>query len=165
MQSGAASAAPLIQAPGSIWNPSTRKEGMYTASCHCGAVTLEMQRKPRKMTQCNCSLCKRYGALWAYFQRKTIRIQAQPNALDVYSWGDQRFEFFRCSICGCVTHYERTRKRTDASDMGAINLRNIDDPDIVANVPIRLLDGASSWKVLSEHPQPYLLRSPTMDSE
>jgi hypothetical protein len=44
--------------------------------------------------------------------------------------------------------------------MGAVNLRNIDDPTIVANVPIRLLDGASSWKVLHAAPQPHLLKSP-----
>jgi len=44
--------------------------------------------------------------------------------------------------------------------MGAVNLRNIDDPAIVAGLPIRLLDGASSWKVLDEAPQPHLLRSP-----
>ncbi len=43
--------------------------------------------------------------------------------------------------------------------MGAVNLRNIDDPAIVAHVPIRLLDGASSWKVLDEYPQPNLLQS------
>lgn len=136
---------------------------MYTASCHCGAVTAEMLRRPRKLTQCNCSLCRRYGALWAYFQRKSIRIKAKPKALEVYTWGDKRFEFFRCSTCGCVTHYERTRKRPDASDMGAINLRNIDNPVIIANVPIRLLDGALTWKVLNENFQPHLLRSPGLD--
>jgi hypothetical protein len=43
--------------------------------------------------------------------------------------------------------------------MGAVNLRNIDDPGIVAHLPIRLLDGASSWKILAEAPQPYLLQS------
>ncbi len=134
---------------------------MYTSSCHCGAVKLEMQRKPRKLTQCNCSLCRRYGALWAYFQRKSIRVQAEPNALERYTWGDRRFVFFHCSICGCVTHYERMSKREDASDMGAVNLRNIDNPTIVSSVPIRLLDGATSWKVLNEFPQPYLLGSPS----
>jgi hypothetical protein len=49
--------------------------------------------------------------------------------------------------------------------MGTINIRNIDDPEIVTNVPIRLLDGAYSWKVLDENPQPYLLRSPSMNAE
>jgi hypothetical protein len=133
---------------------------MYTASCHCGVVRLEMQRKPRKLTQCNCSLCRRYGALWAYFQRKRVRVLVSRSQLDAYSWDDKRFEFFRCAACGCVTHYQRTDRRADGSDMGAVNLRNIDDPAIVAHLPIRLLDGASTWKVLDEAPQPNLLRSP-----
>jgi hypothetical protein len=133
---------------------------MYTTSCHCGAIKLELQTRPRRLTQCNCSLCRRYGALWAYFQRKRVRVLAKRSQFAVYSWLDKRFQFFRCATCGCVTHYQRTQRRPDGSDMGAVNLRNIDDPAIIANVPIRLLDGAASWKVLSEAPQPYLLRSP-----
>ena len=138
------------------WEPET----MYTASCHCGAIVLEMQRKPRKLTQCNCSLCRRYGALWAYFQRKSLRVIGENKALEVYSWNDKRFNFFRCATCGCVTHYERTTRRADGSDMGAVNLRNIDEPAIIENVPIRLLDGALTWKVLNESLQTYLLQSP-----
>lgn len=133
---------------------------MYTATCHCGAITLEMQRKPRKLTQCNCSLCRRYGALWAYFQRKSIRVLAAEDALENYVWRNGRFNFYRCATCGCITHYQRTRKRADGTDMAAVNLRNIDDPEIVAQVPIRLLDGASTWKVIAEARHPYLLQSP-----
>ncbi len=133
---------------------------MYTASCHCGAVKLEMQRKARKLTQCNCSICRRYGALWAYFQRKSIRVHAAEDSLKSYAWLNRKLVFFRCAVCGCVTHYERSDQRADGSDMGAVNLRNIDDPALIAELPIRLLDGASSWKVLGEAPQPYLLRSP-----
>ncbi len=138
---------------------------MYTASCHCGAVTLEMQRRPRKLTQCNCSLCRRYGVLWAYSQRKSVRVLANRNALETYSWGRKRFEFFRCKTCGCVTHYERKNKYDDGSDMAAVNLRNIDDPAIAAGLPIRLLDGASSWKAIDESVHPYLLRSPDDSSQ
>jgi len=133
---------------------------MFTASCHCGSVLVEIQRKPKKLTQCNCSLCRRYGVLWAYFQRKSIEILATPKSLDVYSWLDKRFEFFRCAKCGCVTHYFRTQKHQDATDMSAVNMRNIDCPEKITDVPIRLLDGASSWKVLGQSPQPYWLCSP-----
>lgn len=133
---------------------------MYTASCHCGTVKIELERKPRKLTQCNCSICRRYGALWAYFQRKRVSVLCKKSALKKYSWGRKRFEFYHCARCGCVTHYERTDKRRDGSDMGAVNLRNIDDPAIIARVPIRLLDGAGNWKVLEDAPQPCLLRSP-----
>jgi hypothetical protein len=44
--------------------------------------------------------------------------------------------------------------------MSAVNMRNIDDPRIVADVPIRLLDGASTWKVIDESLEPFLLQSP-----
>ena len=37
-----------------------------TASCHCGAVRIEVQRAPRTLTGCNCSVCRRHGALWAH---------------------------------------------------------------------------------------------------
>jgi hypothetical protein len=133
---------------------------VFTASCHCGAVVLEIDRKPRKLTQCNCSLCRRYGALWAYSQRKARRVIAARDALEMYSWRGNRFEFYRCATCGCVTHYERSARQPDGSDLAAVNLRNVDDPAIIADLSIRLLDGAGTWKVLSEAPQPHLLRSP-----
>ena len=41
--------------------------------------------------------------------------------------------------------------------MGAVNLRNIDNPEIVAALPIRLIDGDLSWKILGAASQPYLL--------
>jgi hypothetical protein len=89
-----------------------------------------------------------------------MRVLARRSDLKSYSWRDKRFIFYRCANCGCVTHYQRTARHADGSDMGAVNLRNIDDPAIVAQVPIRLLDGASSWKVIGSAPQARLLGAP-----
>ncbi len=133
---------------------------MFTASCHCGAVRLEINRKPRKLTQCNCSVCRRYGGLWAYYRRRSVNVAAGKDALAVYVWGNGSLEFYRCRECGCVTHHERATKSSDGSDTLAVNVRNIDDPTIVAHVPIKMLDGASSWRVLEECVQPNLLASP-----
>jgi hypothetical protein len=88
---------------------------------------------------------------------------AREGALKPYTWLNERFDFYHCGICGCITHYERRDRRPDGSDMSAVNLRNIDEPKLISNLPIRLLDGASSWKSLIEAPQPWLLRSPTSD--
>ena len=132
----------------------------YTTSCHCGAVKIEMMRRIRKLTRCNCSVCRRYGAIWAYQQRKAIRVFAKEGALHAYIWGDRQLEFFHCTICGCITHYEHHARRDDGSDMSAVNMRNIDEPSLVAHVPIRLLDGAKTWKVLGEAVEPHLLMSP-----
>lgn len=133
----------------------------YKVTCHFGAVTIEMARAIRKLTQCNCSLCRRYGALWAYQQRKAITVHATKNASQVYVWGKNELEFFHCARCGCVTHYHHSKKREDGSDMSAVNMRNIEDPAKISHLPIRLLDGACTWKKLNESIQPSLLSSPS----
>jgi hypothetical protein len=133
---------------------------MLTVSCHCGNVTLELPRAPRALTQCNCSICRRYGALWAYFLRRSVRIHAAPGALASYSWHNKVREYRRCHSCGCVTHYQRRVKKSDGSDTLAVNVRNVDQPELIAMVPIKLLDGARSGNLLEHRPQPFLLRSP-----
>lgn len=138
------------------------KESMpYKMSCHCGAVTIEMARPVRKLTQCNCSICRRYGTLWAYQQRKAIRVISTKGALKSYTWGEGKLEFFHCKRCGCITHYHHSQRRPDGTDMSAVNMRNIDDPARISHLPIRLLDGAGSWKVLEENVEPHLLMSST----
>ena len=131
---------------------------MITASCHCGAVKLEIARRPRKLTVCNCSICRRYGAIWAYFQRKSVNVVCGDTALEAYTWRNRTLEFYRCTTCGCVTHHERSNKRTDATDTRAVNMRNVDDLSTVCDLPIRLLDGASSWEVVDEKAMPGLFR-------
>ena len=133
---------------------------MFTTSCHCGAIQLEIARKPRKMTACNCSICRRYGATWAYFQRKSVNVIRGGNALARYSWRDGRLRFCRCKNCGCVMHHERSAQRADGTDIRGVNMRNVDEPAIICNLPVRMLDGASSWKVLYETVMPEAFSSP-----
>lgn len=118
---------------------------MLSGTCHCGAVRITIPRRPRSVTNCNCSICRRYGTLWAYYKHAEVQVSAAPDALDEYVWGDKLLTFGRCSQCGCVTHWERIRP-TLQSRMG-VNARNF-EPDALGDVRIRLLDGASTWKVL-----------------
>lgn len=120
---------------------------MLFASCHCGAVRLEMARKPRQLTDCNCSICRRYGTLWAYYSRKTVRVVRGTDAMSAYVWGDGTLEFYHCNTCGCVTHHERVKKASDSTV--AVNARTM-EPDAIASLRIRKLDGASTWKYLDE---------------
>src|SRR5688572_27281889 len=32
---------------------------MIRASCHCGAVTIDLAARPERLTSCNCSICRR----------------------------------------------------------------------------------------------------------
>lgn len=132
---------------------------MVEASCHCGAVRLELARAPRALTACNCSLCRRYGTLWAYYPARAVRFVSPVRALKFYSWGDRRLRFGRCAKCGCITHWEARKPRNAYNRMG-VNMRNVEDPAAVAKLPIRMLDGAATWKVLHSRAQPDLFRSP-----
>ena len=41
---------------------------MLIGSCHCGAVQIQVARKPRRLTSCNCSICRRHAGLWGYYE-------------------------------------------------------------------------------------------------
>jgi hypothetical protein len=113
------------------------------ASCHCGAVKLAITRPPTDLTDCNCTICRRYGTLWAYYSPKDVTI---TGATDHYQWGDKHLEFHRCTGCGCVTHWASVDKGRDR--MG-INGRMM-EPSVLAGVRVRKLDGLDTWKFLDE---------------
>ena len=48
---------------------------MHKGSCHCGAVRMTLPSKPEVATACNCSLCRRIGGPWVYFEFGTVEIQ------------------------------------------------------------------------------------------
>ena len=118
---------------------------MIEASCHCGSVKIDIPRKPRTLTDCNCSICRRYGALWAYYQAADVRIRGTRAAMSSYLWGDRRIRFVRCRQCGCITHWVGARN-SRTGRMG-VNTRNV-DPDVLKGVRVRRLDGARTWKFL-----------------
>jgi hypothetical protein len=118
---------------------------MLTASCHCGSVTIRLARKPRVLTQCTCSICRRYAALWAYCTPRTARVTCRPDGAAAYAWNDRLIEFYHCRACGCVTHYESA---TNAADRRiAVNARMLAPADI-AGIRVRTFDGADTWKYL-----------------
>jgi hypothetical protein len=117
---------------------------MLTATCHCGAVKVEVPRRPRSLTDCNCSICRRYGVLWAYYKPTSVTVLAARGATVRYAWGRKNIDFVRCSACGCVTHYERPRAPGRAI---GVNARCFDPAELGAS-RIRRLDGASTWKYL-----------------
>lgn len=106
-----------------------------------------MQRKPRSLTRCTCSICRRYGAQWAYCTRRTASVSWDTGTASAYRWGDGDLEFYHCNNCGCLTHYESVEKQVDSRI--AINARMMSPADI-DGIRIRTFDGADTWKYLSD---------------
>jgi hypothetical protein len=119
-----------------------KKTILVESTCHCGAVRLEIARAPREVTSCSCTLCRRYGALWAYYSPKEVKVAA--GATDVYTHGAKQSAFHRCKQCGCVTHWSPTDETRD--NMG-VNARLL-APQVLARARIRHFDGLSSWEYL-----------------
>ncbi len=117
---------------------------MLTGACHCGAVEIDIPRKPRRITSCNCSICRRYGSLMAYFPESKVRFRNKRGAVDRYAWGDKWIDFLRCATCGCQIGWKARRTMRDR--MG-VNMRNF-EPQVIEGVRVRRLDGASTWKFL-----------------
>jgi hypothetical protein len=115
-----------------------------TSSCHCGALQLQIDLPPQTVTDCNCSICRRYGVLWAYYSPRQVRIVAGSGDTDVYMWNDRSIEFHRCRHCGCVTHWAPV---DSALDRMGINARLM-KPEVLAAALVRRLDGADSERYL-----------------
>jgi hypothetical protein len=112
---------------------------MVEASCHCGNVTMTISQEPSEITECNCSICRRYGVLWAYYLVPQVQLVIKGEACDTYSWDDRSIAFYRCAICGCVTHWSGlTEARRHQIGVNARLL----PPDSLARARLRHLDGA-----------------------
>lgn len=105
----------------------TEPDSPLKATCHCGAVTIQVSGKPREINECQCTLCRRYGAAWAYYDPKEVIVSVKDNSITKpYVWGDREIEFHFCSDCGCVTHWKSIQAH---NEMG-VNTRMMDPEDI-----------------------------------
>lgn len=103
-------------------------------------MKIEISEKPESLTQCNCSICRRYGALWAYFTNTSATVLYQDEDVGTYRWNDKVIDFFHCNKCGCLTHYAAVDKVDDYRI--AVNARMMAPSDI-KGINIRMFDGAS----------------------
>ncbi len=81
----------------------------HRATCHCGAVVLELDLphgivNPRR---CDCSICRRKGAVVASVPLDGIRIVSGAEHLTLYQFNTHTAKHYFCSHCGIYTHHQR----------------------------------------------------------
>ena len=81
----------------------------HRATCHCGAVELELSlpngiENPRR---CDCSICRRKGAIVASVPLSGIRIVKGQDVLKLYQFNTMTAKHYFCSVCGIYTHHQR----------------------------------------------------------
>lgn len=81
----------------------------HTASCHCGAVVFELSlpngiENPRR---CDCSICRRKGAIVGSVPLAGIKILKGEDVLKCYEFNTKTAKHYFCSNCGIYTHHQR----------------------------------------------------------
>ncbi len=104
---------------------------MIQAACHCGAVRLSADPAPTRVNDCNCSICRRYGTLWAYYERGQVRLIPGYERTQAYQWGERGITFHRCAECGCVTHWSLTREPSFIRGVNARMMPALDPAQVV----------------------------------
>ncbi len=82
---------------------------IHPASCHCGAVKFEvaLPRGLADVRHCNCSICRRHGAIMVTVALDGLRILEGRDALSLYQFNTMTAKHYFCSTCGVYTHHQR----------------------------------------------------------
>ena len=116
--------------------------------CHCGSVHWRFQGEIPDATICNCTICRRYGVLWAYdYDGHAIHVEDPKTVLTAYAWGSRSLSFNFCSVCGNLVSWRGLKPMKDGRTRIAVNLR-LADPEEVAEVPLQRFDGLHSFEDL-----------------
>lgn len=119
---------------------------MLKGKCHCGDTSWTLKDMPESATACNCTVCRRYGVLWAYgYIDDDIRSIGKTTTYRRKDGADIGFHF--CANCGCVTHYVKTAAGEDGRHRTAVNLR-LSDPALIFDLPFDHFDGHGTFEDL-----------------
>lgn len=114
---------------------------MIEGSCLCGGVRWRFEGQPDGATACNCTACRRYGALWAYDHLDAgIHVDGETRPFV----RGKALAFHFCPACGCVTHWLALQPGEDGRRRAAVNLR-LAEPEAVAAIPIDHFDGLARF--------------------
>lgn len=110
-------------------------------ACHCGDARWTLRGDPGPATACNCTLCRRYGALWAYdYEGERISIAGPSTAYTRVGKANPTLEIRFCQKCGCVICWRGLKLDAEGRRRIAVNLR-LAPPEAVAALPIDHFDG------------------------
>ncbi len=109
-------------------------------SCHCGAVAYEVEADTASAITCNCSICSRLGAVWAFTSKEKFKLTRGEGKQGNYQFHKHVLHHHFCPQCGIESYAEGKGK--DGSAMVGINLRCCEGIDVNKLSP-KQVDGRS----------------------
>lgn len=104
----------------------------HRLTCHCGAVELAVTLPEGFATarRCDCSFCRRRGAVALTAPLNAIRIVRGEDALSLYQFGTMTAKHYFCRHCGIYTHHQRRSNPNEygvnAGALDGVNPRDLD---------------------------------------
>lgn len=112
----------------------------YQGSCHCGRIAFTLQGEVAEVIDCNCSMCRRKGALLAAFPREALALSTPEADMATYRFNRHLIEHHFCPACGIAPFSEG--KGQDGTAMTMVNVRCLDGVDL-STLKVTAFDGAS----------------------
>lgn len=118
---------------------------MISGRCHCKTAGWTLKGDPGSITACNCTLCRRYGALWAYdFIDERISITGKTRSYRRIDAAQPALEILFCEACACVVAWRGLEPEKDGRRRVAVNVR-LADPADVTHLEIDHFDGLDTF--------------------
>lgn len=112
---------------------------VFHGSCHCGAVKFTVRTAVEPALRCNCSLCRRKGALMSQsFAREDLTILSGEQDLTLYQFNARVAKHYFCRHCG-IYPFHQTRMDPTRWRVNIGCLEGVDPYSLEASVG----DGAS----------------------
>lgn len=119
---------------------------MLRGTCHCGAISWTLADYPESVTSCNCTLCHRYGALWAYsFEGDGIAFFGLTATYQSAKKDNPALEIVFCPVCAGVLAWRSLQVEKDGRRRAAVNVRLAPIND-VAHVQVIHFDGLRTFE-------------------
>jgi len=114
----------------------------YQGSCHCGDVTFEVDMDLDHVRVCDCSLCRKRGALNHRVAEGDLRVLSDLDAMTLYRWNTMTARDYFCPRCGILPF----RRPRTAPHLWTVNVRCLDGVDLDV-IPVRRVEGSTLSRV------------------
>ena len=113
-----------------------------TFNCLCGQVRLRLDKRPDHINECNCTLCSKTGARWAYFHPSEVSVEGATRGYSREDKDDPAAEVQFCETCGAITHFTLTESAVAKFGNGMMGVNMwLADADDLAGIELRYPDG------------------------
>ena len=99
----------------------------YSGGCHCGRVSFQATTDLALVGHCNCSICTKRGALWAFVKPPQFKLLKGEDALTDYQFGKKNIHHLFCQSCGVGSFSHGLAP--NGEETFAINVRCLDGVD------------------------------------